>query len=116
MFSITLKLYFVLFDDIANKFKIYIDDSGNIPEIELQEEGEIEDYIFEKSLDLFYGSTENLLDSLKLSSIEKKDNKVSIIYNIYCYNNLECKTGKFISFDKNSIELYRFASNRGHNE
>ena len=67
MFSITLKLYFVLFDDIANKFKIYIDDSGNIPEIELQEEGEIEDYIFEKSLDLFYGSTENLLNSLKLT-------------------------------------------------
>jgi hypothetical protein len=113
MFSVNLKLYFVLFDDLNNRFKVYIDENGNMPEIELENEGEIEDYIFEKSLDLFYGSTQDLLNTLKLSSIEKKDDKISIIYNIYCYNNLNCKKGKFVNFDKNSIDLYRFASNRG---
>jgi hypothetical protein len=100
-------------DDSSNKFKVYLDDKGDIPEIDLGKEGEIEDYIFEKTLDLFYGPTESLLNSANLSSIEKKDDKISIIYNVYCYNNLECKTGKFVPFDKNSIELYRFASNRG---
>ena len=113
MFSVNLKLYFVIFDDITNKFKVYLDDEGNIPEIGLEEKGEIKDCIFEKSLDLFYGSTKDILNTLKLSSIEKEEKKVNIIYNIYCYNNLECKIGKFVSFDKNSIELYRFASSRG---
>ena len=113
MFSVNLKLYFVIFDDIRNKFKVYLDDEGNIPEIELQEGGKIEDYILKKSLDIFHGSTKDILNTSKISSIEKEDKKINIIYNIYCYNHLECKTGKFVSFDKNSIELYRFASNRG---
>lgn len=113
MFSVNLKLYFVIFDDIDGKFKVYLDEKGNAPEIELQNEGEIEDYIFEKSLDLFYGSAESLLDSAKLSSVEKENNKIYIIYNIFCYQTIQCKTGKFVNFDKNSIELYRFASNEG---
>ena len=113
MFSVNLKLYFVTLDDESNKFKVYLDDKGNIPEIELSEDGDVEDYIFEKSLESFYGSTENLLDSANLSAIEKEDKKISIIYNIYCYNSLNCKTGKFVPFNKDSIELYRFASNRG---
>ena len=53
------------------------------------------------------------MDSCKLSRIEKENNEISIVYNIYCYEDLNCKSGKFVSFDKNSIELYRFAQNRG---
>jgi|TARA_R100000008_G_scaffold62866_1_gene40141 hypothetical protein len=113
MFSVNLKLYFVCLDESSNKFKVYVDKDGNFPKVDLEEEGEIEDYIFEKSLDLFYGSVEALLTTARLSEIEKNNEKITLIYNIFCYNNIECKEGEFVSFDKNSIELYRFANNQG---
>jgi hypothetical protein len=113
MFSVSLKLNFISFDDIKNNFKIYLDDNGDPPTIELGEEGEVEDYIFEKSLDLFRGPTDGLLNTAKLSSIEKEKDTIYIVYNIFCYQPLQCKIGKFVNFDKNSIDLYRFASNEG---
>jgi len=113
MFSVNLKLYFVRFDDLDSQFKVYLDDKGHPPIIEIEEEGEIEDYIFEKSLDLFYGPMDGIIDLAKLSSIEKEKDKIYIVYNIFCYQPLQCKIGKFVNFDKKSIELYRFASNEG---
>tara|TARA_R100000008_G_C3462363_1_gene104849 strand:+ start:237 stop:581 length:345 start_codon:yes stop_codon:yes gene_type:complete len=113
MFFANLKIFFVLFDDSANGFKVYVDKSGNVPEIQLDEEGEIEDYIFEKSLDLFYGSVESLLHGCRLSEVEKDGKKITLIYNVFCYNAPQCKEGEFIAFNKNSIELYRFANNQG---
>ena len=113
MFNVILKLYFVYFDESQNIFKVYLDDAGLISELKLDKEDQIEDYIFEKTLDIFYGQTQQLLNSCKLSDIEKKEDIIYITYNIYCYDTLECKCGKFVPFDKNSIELYRFAKNRG---
>jgi|15BtaG_2_1085339.scaffolds.fasta_scaffold46913_2 hypothetical protein len=115
MFSVNLKLYFVIFNDIENIFQVYLDDSGNIPEIKLDRTGEIEENILAKTLDFFYGDNTSLLNGCKLSSVEKNKDKLSLVYNIYCYENLNCKTGKFVNFNKNSIELYRFAQTRGYN-
>ncbi|MAR66592.1 MAG: hypothetical protein CL833_05000 [Crocinitomicaceae bacterium] len=113
MLIVNLKLYFVAFDETDLRFKVYLDEQGLTPTIQLNAEDEIDDCIFEKTLDFFYGDTRSLMDSCKLSRIEKENNEISIVYNIYCYEDLNCKSGKFVSFDKNSIELYRFAQNRG---
>jgi hypothetical protein len=114
--DVNIKLYFVLFDEKSNSFMVYLEDNGEIPSIKLSKEDEIKKVILDKSLSLFYKCGAEILNACKLSDIKKVNDSIEIIYNIYCYDGIgDCKSGKFVSFNKESIELFRFARNRGNN-
>ena len=53
MLIVNLKLYFVAFDETDLRFKVYLDEQGLTPTIQLNAEDEIDDCIFEKTLDFF---------------------------------------------------------------
>ena len=111
MFNVKVKLSFVYFDESSYSFYIYLDEKGNIPEISIKEKIDI-NYLIEQKCDEIFGSW-NLLSNYYLSNIEYGNDTIVIPYNIYCPNENPCKTGKFVKFDKPSMELYRFAKHRG---
>lgn len=115
MLDVKIILNFVTLDDNTNRFKIFLDDKGDIPTIDLNQDSKINDVIFNTASNLFYnlGGAKDFFNSLNLSGVEKLENILYITYNVFCYNEFNCKIGKFVNFDKNSVELYRFASNKG---
>lgn len=117
LFNVTLKLQFVLFDDEQHKFMLYLDDSGKMPSIKLKNGESINKVIVEKSNSFFYQCDDSILSVCKLSDVMQDGSSIDLVYNIYCYDSLGgCKSGKFVPFNKESIDLYRFAKSKGHHE
>lgn len=111
--NIYIKAYVLLFDDDKMQFKIYLDDSGDIPRIKLCEEMSIEEHLLIQFRDYFYNVDDGILHSAKIAKVSKDESGVDIFYNFYCYTNLACKVGKFVQFDKKSMDLYRLSKNKG---
>lgn len=112
-----IKIHTLMFDEDSGSFKVYLDESGDIPSIKIGVKGSIDDHILTKLNECFYQVDDTLLSACKLVSATKESENIDIVYNIYCYDNLVCKVGKFVRFDKRSMDLYRFAkNNRGQHE
>ena len=113
MFNVKIRLFFILFDESQENFKVYLDDDGNYPEIDFKGEEDVNALLFNTANDSFYNFQHNPYMLPTLNKVEYSKDVVRISYNILCENNFTCKSGKFVKFDKPSIELYRFAKHRG---
>jgi len=104
---------------LANKedsddFLIYVDEFGNFPTIELKDNDDIDLVIHNNLSKYFYTCIDNIIISKTISSVKINKDTLSIFYNFFSYNTPSLKSGSFIDFNKQSINLYRFAKNKGN--
>jgi len=113
MFSIEINLRVITpSESNSGCFLIFLDDQGNLPKINLETNNDIDKEI-EKKLDCFFYQNDiyPLLLTKQFSSIENKNGKVDVFYN-FITTTTASKTGSFVLFDKNSIELFRMSNNK----
>lgn len=96
-------------------FKVYLRENGQKPSIILEEGQSIDNQIYVFLDSLFYNKR-NIVSSMNLykllSNFRIHGSTCIVTYNIFCYDEPDVKEGKFVKFNKNSIELYRFANNK----
>lgn len=112
MFNVKIRLFFILFDETQEIFKVYLDENGNYPEIDFKDGLDVNTLLFDKASELFYNFQSNPYIGFVLNNVDYNENNIMISYNMLCESDFACKTGKFVKFDKPSIELYRFAKHR----
>ena len=109
-FAVNLHLRIITTSDDA-KLLILLDDNGEIPKIALSKSSAIDSQILDKLKELLYeNDIYNLFSTKQVSSINNSIDTVDIFYNFFSISD-KPKSGSFVLFNKNSIELYRMVHN-----
>lgn len=112
LFNINLSFRIITPSEEDGKLLVLIDEDGNFPSILLGKEPCIEEQIYQRLSELLY---ENDLDTAnstrQVSSIFNEGNVLTILYTLISPSTAS-KTGSFVNFDKNSLELYRLVNNK----
>jgi len=110
-FSINIFTRVICLDEESKSgFSVLLDNNGEIPSFSLVKENNLDNQIMEFLSNFIHENNLNFTLSTKtVSSIIIDDDNVSITYNLVSTNKIT-KSGKFIKFDKNNIELYRLAN------
>lgn len=91
-------------------FLVLLDDDGEFPSFAMSNQMSLDQQISEKLNSYIYDNDINIVLSTKMiSSIENKNDILEIWYT-FLSSNTYSKKGSFVSFNKNSIELYRLAN------
>tara|TARA_R100000005_G_C4989663_1_gene197288 strand:+ start:1308 stop:1658 length:351 start_codon:yes stop_codon:yes gene_type:complete len=98
-------------EESKNGFSVLLDDTGEIPRFNLVKDKDVNSQLVEFVSNFIHENHLHITLATKtVSSIEIEDDSLNISYNLIS-NNKITKSGKFVKFDKNSIELYRLANN-----
>lgn len=110
-FSVNILTRIICLDEESkNGFSILLDDSGKIPNFNLVKDENLDNQIMAFVSKFIYENDLHFILSTKtVSSIINDGDNLNISYNLIS-NNKIAKSGKFVKFDKNSIELYRLAN------
>lgn len=110
-FSVNILTRIICLDEESkNGFSVLLDDNGEIPNFNLvkgenldnQVRAFVSNFIYENHLHF-------ILSTKTVSSIINDCGNLNISYNLISVNKIT-KSGKFVKFDKNNIELYRLAN------
>ena len=108
--NITLKIVDVNVD--TSKVLVLVTENGEFPTFTLNHEEKIEKQIFD-NLCCFFHEEESLsmFSTKQLSEVYNEEDALYICYNFICPSS-RCKHGKFINFNKTSMELNKFTNHR----
>lgn len=99
-------------DNNDGSILILLDDSGEIPNFELSDKSNLNVQILNKLSDLLYQNDIDIIYTTKtiseISQPSETNNIVEIFYNFISINTYS-KTGAFVSYNKNSIELHKLS-------
>lgn len=91
--------------DIDEGFFIYLEENGNVPEIQIKEKDHYQDLIQSKLQECF-SNPDLIYQSRSFSTIYAKEDRIEIVFNFFAHNSTVLK-GEFVRFNEESIELYR---------
>jgi len=110
-----VELNIVSNDFETDGFKIYLTEDGSKPFLILEGDQSVDNQVQILLDSLFFnkGNVTYAMNAYKsFSSMRIHKSNCIITFNIFCYDEPNAKEGKFVKFNKNSIELYRFANNQ----
>lgn len=111
-FNVILSLRIITPSNEDGKLLILLDDDGEFPSVFLGREPCIEEQLYQKLNELLYESDMELTYSTKqVSSIINEGEILTVIYH-FISPSTASKSGSFVNFDKNSLELYRLINNK----
>ena len=112
LFGINISFRIITPSSEDGKLLVLLDDNGSFPQLLLGKEPCIEEQIYQKLSEIFYTSDLNIVYQTKqISSIINEDSIITILYT-FISPSTASKTGSFVNFDKNSLELYRLVNNK----
>lgn len=89
---------------------VLLNDDGSFPSFQLSSDSTIEQQILEKMNDILYANDIDMVFATKqISSLKNEQNELSIYVNLISPTTAS-KTGSFINFSKNSIELHKLSN------
>lgn len=110
-FKVNIHLRIITPAENAGELLIFLDESGQIPRINLVKEKSIDDQITEKIYAFFYeNDLYTILSTKQISSISNSEDSLDIFYN-FLSSSTESKIGSFVYYNQRSMELYRLANN-----
>lgn len=112
--KIFLGLRILHFDESSQKTMVYLDNSGNMPLVEIIQY-ENPDNNLKQALDSFFtqSSSSAIFLTKSYSGLSTENFNPEIWFNFYCDNPRSIKSGMFVEFTQNSIELHRFLNHAG---
>jgi hypothetical protein len=110
-FSVNILTRIVCLDEESkNGFSVLLDENGEIPNFNLVKEGNLDNQVLTFLSNFIHEDHLRFILSTKtVSSIINDGDNLNISYNLISSNKIT-KSGKFVKFDKNNIELYRLAN------
>ena len=113
-FNVVITIHIIDIDDRKNQILIFVDEDGEIPNIIADCGISIEKQIYDKLCKYFHDeSVESMILGKRISEIKIDDDSLHVSYNIFNASKEKC--GRFIPFNKKSMELYRFINhNKTH--
>lgn len=110
-FEVGVTLRIVTTSEDGGALLILLDKDGNPPSFSLSDKSSLDMQIFYTLQEYFYeNDLYSLIGNKSISHISNDNNKVNITYNIISTSSI-VKTGSFVKFNKQSIELYRIINN-----
>lgn len=110
-FNVILSFRIITPSNEDGKLLVLVNDDGEFPSVFLGREPCIEEHIYQKLNELLYESDMLTYSTKQVSSIINEGETLTIIYN-FISPSTASKSGSFVNFDKNSLELYRLINNK----
>lgn len=99
-------------DDNDGSILVLLDNSGEIPSFELSNKSSLDSQILKNLSELLYQNDIDIIYTTRtiseISQSSEENNKIKIFYNFIAINTYS-KTGAFVSYNKNSIELHKLS-------
>lgn len=110
-FEIEVTLRIITTSEDSGALLILLDTNGNLPSFSLSDKSALDMQIFYTLQTYFYeNDLYPLLANKSISYVSNAQNKLNITYNMISTSSV-VKTGSFVKFNKQSIELYRIINN-----
>lgn len=112
LFNINLLFRIITPSDEDGKLLVLIDDDGDFPSILLGREPCIEEQIHQRLSEFLYENDLEIVKSTRQVSNIFNDGDILTIMYTFISPSTASKSGSFVNFDKNSLELYRLVNNK----
>jgi len=113
-FTVNIVLKIIDLNDHRNDILILVNEDGDFPNFNLNDEKELDKQLFE-NLCNFFDVEESfaMFNTKQLSEVYNKEDMLHVCYNLFSPSS-NCTNGKFINFNKTSMELNKFTNHRTH--
>jgi hypothetical protein len=109
-FNINIHLRIVTPEE-TNQFLVFLDEKGEIPKFSLLKNEPLDRQIFDKLAEYLIQDIYILFITKQIASISNNRDTIDIVYN-FISTSTRVKSGSFVKFNQQSLELYRFMNSQ----